>query len=83
MLTSEKDLEFQVRSLLTECFGLEKNYPSFSPLFTSGNLDSLNSMVLIAELEKRFSISISPFDVTTDDIDNIDLIVATIKRSSV
>jgi acyl carrier protein len=52
------------------------------PLVSSGTIDSLSVLTLIAALEERLQIHIPAADVQPDDFDTIDLIVDTIARVS-
>jgi acyl carrier protein len=52
------------------------------PLVSSGTIDSLSVLTLIAALEERLQIHIPPADVQPDDFDTVDLIVDTIARVS-
>lgn len=52
------------------------------PLVSSGLIDSLSVLTLIAALEQRLQIHIPAADVQPDDFDTIALIVDTIARVS-
>lgn len=74
-------VEENVRSILSSEFGLDTTaLAGDAPLFSSGLLDSLSSLRLLMSLEKEFRLSISPLDVSLDDVDSIDLITATVNR---
>lgn len=51
-----------------------------TPLFSSGLLDSLNSVRLLMKLEGQFGLSMSPLDVSLDDVDSVNQIEKTILR---
>jgi acyl carrier protein len=49
-------------------------------LISSGLIDSLAILKLIAQLEKKLGISIPTENLQPDDFDNLDLIVETVER---
>lgn len=53
------------------------------PLISSGRIDSLSILKLIASLEKKLGISIPPAKLQPDDFENIDYIVETVERAAV
>jgi len=69
-----------VRLMLIEEFGLEEDLAPETLLFSSNLLDSLNSLEVIALVETKMGIRISPLDVSLDDFDSVDRITATIIR---
>ena len=70
-----------VRRILKDHLGLDTaDLSGDDLLFSSGRLDSLNSLRLLMALEEEFGISISPLDVSLEDVDSIDKITATIDR---
>ena len=74
-------IEADVRSILSSDFGLDTGaLAGDAALFSSGVLDSLSSLRLLMSLEQKFGLSISPLDVSLDDVDTIDLIAATVER---
>lgn len=78
-MINEKD----IRELLQDAFGLDVDRLSNDDcLFTGKILDSLNSVMLLAQLDSRFGVKISPLDLTLADIDTIKNIENTIKRLS-
>lgn len=70
-----------IREILTTEFGLDcTGLSNEDPLFSSERLDSLNSLRLLFALEDAFGVSISPMDVSIEDIDTIEGIAASITR---
>jgi acyl carrier protein len=53
------------------------------PLISSGRIDSLSILRLIANLEQALSVSIPPANLQPDDFESIDLIVETVERAAV
>ncbi len=53
------------------------------PLISSGRIDSLSILKLIARLEKKLGLSIPPANLQPDDFENIDYIVETVERAAV
>ena len=53
------------------------------PLISSGRIDSLSILKLIARLEKKLGVSIPPSNLQPDDFENIDYIVETVERAAV
>ena len=53
------------------------------PLISSGRIDSLSILKLIARLEKKLNVSIPPGNLQPDDFENIDGIVETVERAAV
>lgn len=51
------------------------------PLISSGRIDSLSILKLIARLERKLGVSIPPDDLQPDDFENIDWIVETVERA--
>lgn len=50
------------------------------PLISSGRIDSLSILKLIAQLETRLGVKIPPGNLQPDDFENIDWIVDTVER---
>lgn len=74
-------LENDVRSVLDADFGVKVNeLEDDTPIFSSGMLDSLGSVRLLLSLEDKFGVSISPLDVTLEDVDSIAKIAETVRR---
>jgi acyl carrier protein len=61
---------------------VKKQVRDDEPLVSSGLIDSLSVLTLIAALEERLQIHIPAADVQPDDFDTIALIVDTIARVS-
>jgi len=51
-------------------------------LISSGRIDSLSILKLMARLEKKLGISIPPDRVQPDDFESIDWIVETVERTA-
>ena len=74
-------LETQIRDILGSEFGLQTDQlGDDAAIFSSGQLDSLSSLRLLMSLEGHFQLSISPLDITLEDIDSIEKISETIRR---
>jgi acyl carrier protein len=61
-------------ALMENEFGLYELEPGM-PIFSAKRLDSMDVLRLIVALEKEFSISVPPFDVSLDTFDTVDSIV--------
>ena len=73
--------EEQIRAVLGGEFGLDvDNLANEAPIFSSELLDSLSSLRLLMSLEKQFGLSISPLDVSLEEVDSIGKIVETVER---
>ena len=74
-------LETDIRNLLKREFGLDSSsLGTEDALFSSGLLDSLSSVNLLAVLETEFGVTISPLDVSIEDVDSIASVMRTIER---
>lgn len=74
-------MQDQVKQVLHQEFGLQiDNLETDAPIFSSGLLDSLSSLRLVMSLERYFGVSVSPLDVSLEDVDTIDGICETIRR---
>ncbi|MEX0275906.1 MAG: phosphopantetheine-binding protein [Ruegeria sp.] len=74
-------VEESVRSILSSEFGLDSSsLETDAAIFSAGLLDSLNSLRLLMMLESQFGLSISPLDVSLDDVDSISKITETVNR---
>ncbi len=51
-------------------------------LVSSGLIDSLSVVKLIARLEKKLNVTIPPSNLQPDDFDSVDLILETLERVS-
>jgi acyl carrier protein len=51
-----------------------------TPLITGGVLDSIRTVKLVGELEKRFDVSFEAFEMSVDYLDTIDVIAATVEK---
>ena len=70
----------RIREILGREFGLETDIAGDAKLFSSGRLDSLNSIRLLMSLETEFGVKVSPLDVSIEDIDSIAQIDAMVSR---
>ena len=76
------EIQAQIMEMLETHFGLRRSQIEPDTLIFSANLlDSLSSLQLVMQLESIFGISISPLDVSIDDIDSVDRIVGLVERS--
>jgi len=50
------------------------------PLISSGRIDSLSILKLIAQMETRLGVTIPPGNLQPDDFETIDWIVETVER---
>ena len=67
-------LQPEIADLLFNEFGIE-GLENDSPIFSNNLLGSMDVLVLITALEKKYGITISPFDVTIDMFDTISGII--------
>jgi acyl carrier protein len=51
-------------------------------IVSSGLLDSLSVVQLIAELEQKLNVTIPPANLQPEDFDNVDLIIETLERTA-
>jgi acyl carrier protein len=51
-------------------------------LISSGRIDSLSILKLIARMEEKLNISLPPDDLQPDDFESIDWVVETVKRAA-
>lgn len=74
-------IEAEIRDVLETEFGLDtSDLHNDRALFSSGLLDSLNSLRLLLALSDKYDLSVSPLDVSLEDFDTIGQIVATVNR---
>ena len=74
-------IEAEIRDVLETEFGLDtSDLNNDRALFSSGLLDSLNSLRLLLALSDKYDLSVSPLDVSLEDFDTIGQIVATVNR---
>jgi acyl carrier protein len=59
------------------------NVSDEEPLISSGLIDSLSILKLIAGLEKRLKVSIPPAQLQPDDFETIEWIVDTVERAAI
>lgn len=73
--------EEDIFEIFTNEFGVDiSNLKKDDRLFSSGLLDSLSSVKLLTLLEEKFNITISPLDVSLEDVDQVSKIIETIDR---
>ena len=65
------DLKSEIKALMFDEFGLD-SLADDTPIFSANVLDSMDVLRLIMALEQRFSIKISPFDVTIEMFDTVE-----------
>lgn len=70
----------EIRALVVDKFGLSTDLADNEPLFSTGLLDSLSAVTLLAYLADDLNVHLSPLDVGLDDVDSIDAINATVLR---
>lgn len=66
--------------VLDELLGEDMDLAPDEEIFSSGLLDSLSVVQLMQFLEERFTITISPGDVTLDDFDTLERIGALVAK---
>jgi len=72
----------RVREFLMSSWGLKaEEVPDDAPLFSSGLLDSLSSLDIVNFLEKSTNTPINPAELSLDDLDTIQAIVAFVSRN--
>ena len=63
-------LHSEIKTILFDEFGLD-DLQVEAPIFSNNLLSSMDVLVLITALEKKYTISISPFEVTIDMFDSV------------
>lgn len=73
-----------IRLAATECIGglIGRPLKKGETLISSGLIDSLSVLRLIADLEKRLVIKMHTASLQPDDFDDIDLIISTVRRAA-
>ena len=80
---SRDEKQRQVLNFLNEEFGAGLGDADVrETLFTSGRLDSLNSLQILAFIDQQFSIKLGALDVTIDEFDTVESIVDLIEARS-
>lgn len=69
-----------VREVVTEIVG--RPVSDAEPIVSSGLIDSLSVLRLIAGLEQRLQIAIRPDNLQPDDFDTVDLILDLLQREA-
>jgi acyl carrier protein len=77
-LPDEPTIREAARAVVHEMCGAQVG--DSDTLISSGLIDSLSILKLIARLETRLSVSLPPETLQPDDFDSIDLIVETVQR---
>jgi len=67
-----------VREFVFEMIGYSVS--DSEPLISSGLIDSLSVLKLIARMEQKLNLSIPPENLQPDDFDNVDWIMDTVTR---
>jgi acyl carrier protein len=67
-----------VREVVFEMIGYSVS--DSEPLISSGLIDSLSVLKLIARMEQKLNLSIPPENLQPDDFDNVDWIMDTVTR---
>lgn len=67
-----------VRDVVTEMVG--HSVRDSEPIVSSGLIDSLTVVKLIARLEQKLHVSIPPANLQPDDFDNVESILETLER---
>ena len=70
----------KIREFLINDLGVREDLSDGDALFSSGELDSLNSLQVLMFMQNEHGLKISPLDITIDDIDSVEKIEASIKR---
>ena len=74
MAISRSSIEDFLRTMLDEEFGLNAPVPARDDkLFSSGLLDSVDVLGVVASIEEQFNIRISSMDVSIERLDTISL----------
>lgn len=66
--------------ILEKILGEEIDIDNDTSLFEEGIIDSLGQVKLISFLEKKFSMSIDPGEITTENFDTINQIVQLVEK---
>ena len=69
------ELRIALRRELVSHFKLKPHVTDDAELFSSGLIDSLSVMDLVAFIEQQLDCSVSPSDITLENFDSIDRIV--------
>jgi acyl carrier protein len=78
---SREDIASFLATMLDEEFGLNDPVPGVDdPLFSLGLLDSVDVLGVVAAIEERFGIGISPMDVSMDRLDTIGMMTDFVER---
>jgi acyl carrier protein len=77
-MTTKEDI---IRDYLINELGLDEGLSTQDKIFSSGLLDSMDVVSLLAFLEKKFSVSFNPFSIGLEDFNSIDLMVAGIEKN--
>lgn len=69
-----------IREILQSELGLDtSSLADDDGIFSTGLLDSLSSLRLLMGIEQKYGISISPLDVSLDDMDTVNSIAQTVE----
>ena len=78
---STEDVTAFLQSMLDEQFGLNDPVPDVDdPLFSTGLLDSVDVLGVVAAIEEQYEIKISPMDVSMERFDTIGMMTDFITR---
>ena len=76
------EVKKKIRIILREELGVSKEkIDDDTKIFSGGILDSLSSLSFIMQIEQYFGITLSPLDVSIDDIDSVNAAADLISKS--
>ena len=74
------EIKDKILEMLAEMHPEVDNFESITDLVHGGTLDSLNIVMLIADLNDEFDIEIPPQEIVYENFDTVDGLVAMVKR---
>ena len=77
-MINEDQVRTVARQVVSEMIGYSLS--DSEPLISSGLIDSLSVLKLIARMEQKLNLSIPPENLQPDDFDNVDWIMDTVTR---
>ena len=81
-MLSESQIRGAARESVTQMLH-SADFADDDPLISSGRIDSLSILKLMASLEKKLNVHLPAARLQPDDFENVDIIVETVERVAV
>lgn len=82
-MNDQDGIAARIQAFLVRTMGLDPGITGSDPLFSSGQLDSIDLVEILEFIEAQWGVSFSAFDVGLEDMDSVDRIVSQLRARGI